>query len=286
MAQNLFATGAYFIEDEEVKSLDRLEGILNHVHYVRDKSDQRSASEKKKAMTATRRLYRDFLFFKNFVALGLPLIVCEGKTDNIYLRAAIRNLGVHTGVLRGMDGKLLVRFLNHESKSAEILQLEGGTGALKFLFRDYKRNLTEFSFAPLEHPVIVLIDNDSGASQIFGIIEEKFQKKIELATTELFYHVGDNLYLVKTPELNGGKSSIEHLFDESLLKTKLGDKVFNHKEKIDTENEFGKAVFAEKIVVPNASSINFAKFTPLLDRLAAVIVDYHSVKAKDPIGIA
>src|SRR6185437_4877209 len=162
MAQNLFATGAYFIEDEEVKSLDRLEGILNHVHYVRDKSDQRSASEKKKAMTATRRLYRDFLFFKNFVALGLPLIVCEGKTDNIYLRAAIRNLGVHTGVLRGMDGKLLVRFLNHESKSAEILQLEGGTGALKFLFRDYKRNLTEFSFAPLEHPVIVLIDNDSG----------------------------------------------------------------------------------------------------------------------------
>jgi len=40
------------------------------------------------------------------------------------------------------------------------------------------------------------------------------------------------------------------------------------------ETEYGKAPFAEKVVVPRAPEINWDGFRPLLDRISAVIQNY------------
>jgi hypothetical protein len=230
--------------------------------------------EKKKTATATRLLYRKLLFFKYFVASEFPLIICEGKTDNLYVKAAIQNLNQFIGKLRDANGDLSVRFFNHNTVPGDILQLNGGTGPLKFLFRDYEKEIGRYYYAPLNNPVIVMLDSDSGASEIFAIVEQKFRKKIKVDSTDPFYHICKNLYLVKTPEGAGGKSCIEDLFDASVLGAKLNDKEFSNSDKVNPDTQYGKAAFAENVVLPNAKAIDFSKFADLLNRIVAAIDHY------------
>ena len=90
-----------------------------------------------------------------------------------------------------------------------------------------------------------------------------------------FFHVTDNLYLVKTPELGvSGISYIEKFFDPSLLKTELAGKKFNPDKDHDAASEYGKFAFADKVVRPNAGTIDFSGFAPLLDRIVAAIDHY------------
>src|SRR5207237_10505246 len=93
MSNSLFKTGEYHIpgsaQPNQISSLRKLEGVLNHIFSVEEFSDRRTHAEAAKEPTAFRQLYRDFLFFKYFVSLPKPIIVCEGKTDSIHLRAAM-----------------------------------------------------------------------------------------------------------------------------------------------------------------------------------------------------
>ncbi len=79
---------------------------------------------------------------------------------------------------------------------------------------------------PLAWPVIVLFDNDEGAKGLLGYARNNGHPEIALASTEPFYYMGYNLYLVKTPEIGPAKSCIEDLFPPDLLKTVVGGKTF------------------------------------------------------------
>jgi len=95
-----------------------------------------------------------------------------------------------------------------------------------------------------------------------------------------FYRITRNLYLVKTPEMGPtGHSKIEDLFKASTLATTVMGKTFNPNDDIDTDKEYGKVVFAERVVAPNASKIDFSGFEPLLDRIVAVIAHHNSLVA-------
>ena len=41
-----------------------------------------------------RKGYRKFLIYSTFYAAKMPVIICEGETDNVYLTHAIRSLAV------------------------------------------------------------------------------------------------------------------------------------------------------------------------------------------------
>jgi RNA-directed DNA polymerase len=178
------------------------------------------------------------------------------------------------------DGKSLkfqINFFNYETLANDILQLGGGTGQIKFLIRDYESMMTRYKHAPLLHPVIILIDNDSGAKEVFSIIKEKFKIVVTLQSSAPFYHLRRNLYLVKTPEIGAKKvSCIENMFDKAVTATKLNVKTFNPDKKIDAAKEFGKAVFAKKVIMPNAGSLDFSRFASLLDRIVAVMDHYRA----------
>ena len=47
--------------------------------------------------------------------------------------------------------------------------------------------------------------------------------------------------------------------------------MFNQAKEIDTQKEYGKNVFAQKVVRDKASSIDFTGFRPLLTNIEAVI---------------
>ncbi|MDX6577906.1 MAG: RNA-directed polymerase [Blastocatellia bacterium] len=283
---SLFNTGKYFwpgpiLPPAPIATTSKIEGVLNHIHFVKDTSDRRENIDKKAKPTAARALYKDFLFFKYFVNLDRPLVLCEGKTDPIYLKAAIQKLTAFHPQLAVTDGKsikLNIAFFNYNNLAHDILELGGGTGLLLFLIRDYQETMLKFKYAPMSRPVIILIDNDSGAKQIFSIVQQKFKLNPSLTSNASFYFLCHNLYLIKTPEKGAtGVSMIEDFFEAPLLATAFEGKTFNSTNKESSPTEFGKAAFAD-FVRNNASKIDFSNFSALLDRIVAVLNDYKPPK--------
>ena len=236
MCHSLFKTGSYFQPGTEgsdavlIATLAKLEGILNHIYFVKDQADPRKLKKKVDCPTAARSLYKDFLFFKYFVRLEKPLILCEGKTDAVYLKAAIQNLATFHPKLATVKGKsvnLNISFFSYNNLAHKVLNIGGGCGGQLALIRDYESLMPKFAYAPLKHPVIVLVDNDSGsggASGIFGLVNQKFKLNPSLTSNAPFYALCHNLFLVKTPEktTGDGSSKIEDLFDPAFLATTIG----------------------------------------------------------------
>jgi retron-type reverse transcriptase len=293
MRNALFQTGVYHrrtpvIADGEpgkmqsfksVESLRPLEGVLSHIHHVKSRSDQRNKTEKKDTPTPSSKLYAKFLFYKYFVAPEKPLIVCEGKTDNIYLKYALRHLTAFHPCLGEMTPhrfKSTVSLFNYTNKANQVIELAGGASNLLQFITRYDAALKTYKHRPLGHPIIILIDNDDGTANIFKEFKKKrFGITFNLNTTEPFYHVTHNLYLIKTPEiLPEGTSCIESFFSSQLKATVLDGKNFNPDNNFSAATEYGKAAFAERVVVPQAAKIDWTPFTVLLDRIAAVLAHY------------
>jgi len=90
-----------------------------------------------------------------------------------------------------------------------------------------------------------------------------------------FYHFKENLYVVFTPPAaDGSDTAIEDLFTADTLATLVDGKKFNRAAKIDTASEYGKTVFAKKVIKANQKNIDFDGFTEVLNRVKEAIVDY------------
>lgn len=230
-------------------------------------------------------LFRRFLYFDAFHAIASPVIVCEGPTDNIYLRHAIKRLAPSYPMLAaGSPPKLSVHLFKYgQRRTSEITQLTGGVGGLCHLMKHYYADFTKRIKAPApKHPVIVLVDNDSGAKDIYGAICG-ITKKPRPTGAEQFIHVVGNMYVVPTP-LGAGdtKTAIEDFFDAKTLNEKLGSKTFSRAAKFDDAKHFGKAAFAREIVEKKAASIDFTGFSDILDRVVAVMIDYAKRHSSTP----
>lgn len=296
MCDALFQTGEYFKsmssigatgeeqKPEMTNNLNPLEGILSYVYSVTLSEERREAQEQRQKPRAARKLYRRFLFYKYFIALNAPLIVTEGKTDPIYLREAVKSQTKFQpllGAKKGTEFHHAVRYFNYGGLAHELLDLGGGTGDLKSIPLDYLRNLKPakglhkaFAHVPMKHPVIIILDNDDGLAAVASTVKKNFNVSIELKTTSDFYHVTDNLYIIKTPENGRQNTCIEDLFPKVWLATKLNEKKFNAASKIDPSTEYSKEVFAKAVVKANADKIDFSGFDLLLDRICKVIQDH------------
>ena len=259
------------------KSLGPVSGRLAHIYYVKNEIDQRDEIEKRKAKTAFRKLYYRFLFYKNFAALEKPLILTEGKTDNVYLSLAVKHSPAfqpRLGFMAAKGFENTLRFFNHLNKTRAVLELDGGSGNFKFFVLRYKEIMASFGHKPQAHPVILLLDNDDGGKDLFATIKENYKVAISHSAADQFFHITDNLYVVKTPAVGKKiKTCIEDMFDDAVLKKELGGKKFNP-DKPDITKEFGKHIFAEKIVRPDAAALNWKGFAPLLERIVSVLDDY------------
>lgn len=299
MCDAIFSRGQYFTSMKEpampgdrpepdlTSSLNPLEGILGHIYAVTQTEDRRDVREQRIKPRAIRSLYRRFLFYKYFVALKEPLIVTEGKTDPVYLREAVKSrTAFHPGLGSKKPDRFehAVRYFNYGGLAHEVLDLGGGgSGNLRSIPLDYRRNFQPskndpraIAHKPMAHPVILVLDNDDGLGSVASTIWDNFKVKIDLATTSDFYHVTENLYVVKTPE-TGGKSAIEALFPEKWRKKELNGKKFNASNTINPATEYSKEVFANSVVKPNSGDIDFSGFDPLLQRIVKAI-EHHATK--------
>lgn len=298
MTHVFLMTGEYERDGEKRKSVQSLEAMLNHVFHVKERQidleiDREKNEGKKKKLiddrkevtdkhpSAIRVLYRRLVFYRHFVAPDKPLVVGEGITDNVYLKCAVQALAATYPRLAPVreNDKLTypVQFFNYTPKVRELLGLRGGSSHIKTFLEHWKSNFVKYSFRPIKHPVIVLIDNDDGANGIFKLLKNRFNVTVEFKTQLPFYHLENHLYLIKTPEQGEkGISSVEDFFPPALLDVKIDGKVFNRDKEHEAPGEYGKVVFAEQVVRRQASPEDFVGFAPILERISAAIEHYYS----------
>lgn len=300
MAHRLFMTGTFqfiqTIDDERGVltptktdgTLAQLHGMLGHIdrvdlHNKKLSSNTKGSTPKEKTSLNTKEhLYRRFLMFKEFYVAPAPVIVCEGKTDNVYILHAIRSLHARYPRMATLnpDGTIKVRvriYKYTQTSTGRILRMNGGTGDLSNFIRDYSKEMGRFKAPGKSHPVILLVDNDGGATgkgKIYNVVEEVTRTRPTGA--EPFVHIAGNLYLVATPLVPGAdKSVIEDFFDGGIKATTVAGKTFKTGLGFDPNTHYGKHVFAQHVVKVHADKIDFAGFTAVLDNIDAVI-DSHT----------
>jgi hypothetical protein len=294
MADSMFKNGTFYfsgLADDgkggkvPTKMLGRpgqLIGMLAHIDWV-DRFNQNlcQQSHREPPDTAGRtQLFRRVLYFDYFYAPPMPVVVCEGKTDNVYMRCAIKSRAPKYPVLApvGSPPKLPLRFYKYSDRRTNaVSQIAGGVGGLCKLIKNYHDDITtKFKAPPPRYPVIVLIDNDAGANSVYGAIAG-ITGKHKPTGKEPFIHVTKNLYVVPTPlGPKGAQTMIEDFFLPVTLAEKLSGKSFDASKDADSSTHYGKAAFARDVIAKNASTIDFSGFDAILDRLVAVLADYAS----------
>lgn len=300
MCHSYYKTGKYLIpsktspidilslppDSEEKTDLNRLGGILSHIFYTRNFSDQRCLRDKQDDKSGIWRLYRDFIYFKMFGALERPLFLCEGPTDSIYLKAAIKRLyNEYPELIKKCNEKYIynISFLKYSKTIRELLHLTGGTGELASLVGYYASMTKKYGIWNPKHPVIIVTDNDgrrkNAATKVFSSVKQNSIKCHPTIDDDSdFYHINNNLYLVKMPHLKNKKETIiEDFFDDKVLGTVINGRKFNADNDADSEKFYTKAFFAENVVAKNASSIDFNGFKPILNRFVMAIKDYAKI---------
>ena len=292
MVHSLVSTGRFEIhhtmnQDTDVAlqkrhgSLKELHGMLGFIDSIQVYNRTKTTDGPKLGLSSEEKVYKQFLIYSNCYAAELPVIICEGETDNVYLTHAIRSLAAEFPNLAAVKNRkigLKVRLFRYpHSSTARILGLgDGGSGARKNFIATYGGQTKRFTAPGLENPVILLYDNDSGANDIKAVIRKASKGK----TTEgaPFVHIFKNIYAMATPIVGTApESKIEDFFDEAPLGVLVGGKTFHTGKDFDIEKHYGKVVFARRVVEPKADTINFAGFRPLLTNLAGAIQSYKAV---------
>ena len=232
---------------------------------------------------AREKSYLDFLMYTVFYAAQMPVILCEGKTDNVHITHAIRQLARDFPVLAEVksaeDIRLKVRLYKYATSSTRwILGLgSGGTDPLAGFISNYAKRVRRFGGSASSNPVVVVYDNDRGAAPIKGAIRKY---RADTDAQESFVRVCKNMYAVAIPRAD---SMIEDLFDSSVRATRIGEKTFRIEEKgFDPDKHYGKAVFAREVVARSARQISFEGFRPLLTHIVGAIEDF---RRQSPSGI-
>jgi RNA-directed DNA polymerase len=240
-------------------------------------------------LSARQLTYRRFLLFTEFYTAPCPVLVGEGSTDYVYLLHAIRSLAAAYPQLATTrpDGKVVLNtriFKYAGGNTNRILGIKGGSANLNKLIHIYHNEKRHFAAPGATQPVVLVIDNDSGATPIYKVIEQLTKQKI--TRSETFIHVTANLYVVATPLNPGGaQSKMEDFFSVAIKSTIIDGKAFDDSNNTDSASNYGKMVFAHKVVKAQAATIDFRGFIPILDRIVSVI-DEHAKKVTSAAAIS
>ncbi|RVL84852.1 RNA-directed DNA polymerase [Sinorhizobium meliloti] len=269
----------------------RIWGMLCHIHDIKGRGlPHRALRNYSPTHPAPHylRLMRDFFHYHRIHTSPKPLVICEGKTDYIYLKEAIR-----WNMADERVGKLLVKadqlphlkksskgdhwlvdFVNHSDMAGDLLGLAGGGGDLP-KFADYHLDrIGKLHADAPPGPVIIIVDNDSQSEGMWTFIKKATGSTTKVDGSKPYYHVGKNLYVVPIPSGGAKDFYIEKLFPDNWLKEKLAGKSFKIIQKKGEKlgpNDYGKGDFATKIIKANRGKVDCSNFLPLLHTLCDVI---------------
>lgn len=285
MAHCLYTQGKYEI-DGKPATLKQLEGrfsFIDQIDHYNNKKDGKTHNVH--TLNGRERQYQAFLFYKYFFANDKPVIVTEGKTDVLYLKAALKNLCKEYPNLVDVDseGNFLyhVSFFRRSKRWKYFFGLSlDGADTMKSLYSCFtKRNTPNYLeyFQKLcgseqRNPVILLFDNETKSDRPLkkflrntGLSEEdktRFKEDLYLQLVP-----NSKLFLLTNPLVPGkAECAIEDLFPQDVLAHQIGGKTFSREEGYDIKKHYGKEIFS-KYVIHNYKDIDFSGFRGLLNAL-------------------
>lgn len=288
MAHQLYRKGFCTIDGMPI-SPAQLEGRFSFVDQL-ERYNNSVDGEKHRAtlLNARERQYQSFLFYKYFFANEKPLILTEGKTDILYLKAAMKALCTDYPKLIALDGngfQFRVSFFRRSRRMQYFFGMsQDGADAIRALYQyfipgkntpNYLEHFRKLCGHAPRQPVVFLFDNEMESDRPLKVFLKKECSSVDrtrLQTELCVQLISDgNLYLMTNPLMNGrNECEIEDLFDESTLGHIISGRSFTREERYNTEKYYGKDIFS-KFVLANYKIIDFSNFRPLLDALSSLI---------------
>lgn len=292
MAQQLYKTGEFFIDKELKGTVNQLEGRFSFINQLDKYNNELSGIKHNfERLNGREKTFSRFLFYKYFFANSKPVIITEGKTDILYLKAALKKLydSYPELINKNENGQFeyKVHFLKRSKRLEFFLNVSiDGANALKNIVKFYTKNNTYYNHMevlknisggrPL-NSVILLYDNEISNSKkpISDLIRNyKNEIDIELLKSRNWINFKDNLYIMVTPLVNGfDESDIEMLFDEGVQNVKIDGRSFDKTGKKDKKEYYNKDIFS-KYIMKNYKEINFDRFISVLNNIKEVSLEY------------
>lgn len=253
----------------------KLRGMLAFIYHIKRWDEtRREVSIEETEKRSFQRVYKDLLNYLSFFGQDRTTIVCEGKTDNVYMKCALRSLAAHYPTLVQVSGAkkaYLFQLFKFTTTAEAVQHLTGGASQLSNLLSDYRKMTKHFKGIP-KQPTILIVDNDAGPKDLFKHLASLLKMTVD--GSALYYFVYQNLYVVPVPKI-GGSTAMEQLFEPKVLNTTLnGKKLDLTNKETDSTKFYSKNEFSVEVIQKKHSTINFDGFKPLLDAIAAVQKDY------------
>ena len=285
MAHSLYKNG-YFLIDDEVGTIEQLEGRFSFINQI----NLYNIDNKKKNMwhlNSKEKQYQKFMIYKTFYANEKPLIITEGKTDVLYIKAALKKYYKYFPnlITKKDNGNFVfhVNFFKRKQKHSYYLNLvKDGADTIKNIYsncyiktKNNKNITTVHDFKKLcgereTNPVILIFDNEMVSNKDRPL--KKFLNEIKVNASQkdklkenLYINICDNLYLC-TYQLNNKEAceiEIEDLFPADVLEHEINGRKFSKKDSTHDNGFYGKNEFSQ-YVYSNYESIDFSNFISLL----------------------
>lgn len=287
MLHSLYTKGEFKIDGEN-GTLAQLEGrlsFIDQIEFYNNKHDYSGGKHNNRSLSAKEVDYRNFLFYKYFVSNKQTLLITEGKTDVLYIKAALKSLYKEYPNLVTKDSNAKFRYhLSFFSRSRHWSYFFGmgldGADAMKSLYNYFVGkngldNLCDYfikyntEFSP--HPTIMLFDNEKntkrplnkfiGNAELCELRKEQLEKE-----NYLLLEAKCKLNLVSVPlPLDKSECELEDLFSEDTLNIEIGGRKFSRKDE-NPQKYYNKDIFS-KYIFQNYEKIDFTGFKPLLNIL-------------------
>lgn len=295
MAHSLYKNG-YFLIDDEVGTIEQLEGRFSFINQI----NLYNIDNKKKNMwhlNSKEKQYQKFMIYKTFYANEKPLIITEGKTDVLYIKAALKKYYKYFPnlITKKDNGNFVfhVNFFKRKQKHSYYLNLvKDGADTIKNIYsncyiktKNNKNITTVHDFKKLcgereTNPVILIFDNEMVSNKDRPL--KKFLNEIKVNASQkdklkenLYINICDNLYLC-TYQLNNKEAceiEIEDLFPADVLEHEINARKFSKKDSTHDNGFYGKNEFSQ-YVYSNYESIDFSNFISLLSAINEIIELY------------
>ena len=295
MAHSLYKNG-YFLIDDEVGTIEQLEGRFSFIN----QTNLYNIDNKKKDMwhlNSKEKQYQKLMIYKTFYANEKPLIITEGKTDVLYIKAALKKYYKYFPnlITKKDNGNFVfhVNFFKRKQKHSYYLNLvKDGADTIKNIYsncyiktKNNKNITTVHDFKKLRgeretNPVILIFDNEMVSNKDRPL--KKFLNEIKVNASQkdklkenLYINICDNLYLC-TYQLNNKEAceiEIEDLFPADVLEHEINGRKFSKKDSTHDNGFYGKNEFSQ-YVYSNYESIDFSNFISLLSAINEIIELY------------
>ncbi len=301
-ADSLYRKGETIINGKK-GTLNQLEGMFSFINEIDKYNNINSQGTTRtyENLNGREEQYRKFLFYKLFWNPNKPTIITEGKTDILYIKAALKNLYLEYPVLieKTSKGNFLfnVNFIRRSKKTKYFLGLSEGADSAKNFYMmfsdDNNKNIKNYNkiFEKIAHtvpkyPTIMIFDNELSnpnkpLKKFITAIRLKETHKTDLEN-KLFCKTNQNnqIYIVTNPLVdNKTECEIEDLFDHNTLSHTINGKHFSKDSNADNQKYYSKEIFS-KYVASHYNAINFEKFKPMLNVINDIVSTFEYPNSK------